>query len=253
MENQKASQRHLWTILIALAVIGVASVVLSSEPLGVCFLMFLAYLSNASYSMVSRSAVRDSVLYHAFTTLLSNIVFYSVVRVLVTDNMAIALLIPYTVATVYGSFTGAKASQWVEERFGIVADPTKKKESPQSGLAKKLLLVFVGLMGIAVGIISKDLVAALVIAALAFGDNVTFSLLRRSRNSSSTTYHIFAFLVKSIAWYLLFRSLSLKGMPFELFAPYCFGSVLGGITGQSVSAWIEKQIGATADAHLTAN
>jgi len=251
MPARKMNLGNPWKILIALAVIGVISVFFTTDILGVCVLMLLSYISNASYSMVSRSAVRDSILYHAFTTLLSNVVFYEVLKILVADNMTLALFIPYTVATVYGSFTGAKASQWVEERFGIVTDPSKKQETPQSKLAKKLVLVLVGTMGIVVGFLSRNLVAALLIAGLAFGDNVTFSLVRRSRNTSNTTYHIIAFLVKSLAWYMLFSSLSVKGMPFGLFAPYCFGSVLGGITGQGISAWIEKKIGATADAHLT--
>jgi hypothetical protein len=200
--------------------------------------------------MVSRSAVRDSVLYHAVATLFSNFIFYLVLKQLVTDNMTLLLFVPYTVATVYGSFTGAKASQRVEEYFGITTDMSKKKPTPQSALAQKILLVLLSVMGIIVGIYSDNILTTLLIAGLAFGDNVTFSILRRSRNTSNTGYHIFASLLKSLAWYILFQSLTLKGMPFLLFIPYCFGSVLGGITGQGVSAWIEKKIGATADDHL---
>jgi len=35
--------------------------------------------------------------------------------------------------------------------------------------------------------------------------------------------------------------------------PYCFGSILGGLGGQQASVWIERKIGATADAHLAPN
>lgn len=240
-------------ILGVLGVIGLVAVVWSPNAIAVIFLMVLSYLSNASYSMVSRSAVRDSVLYHAFTTLLSNLIFYLVLQRLVTDNMTLALFVPYTVATVYGSFTGAKVSQRVEEYFGITSDTSKKKPTSQSVIAQKWLLVLLACMGIIVAVYSKSIFGTVTIAALAFGDNITFSLLRRSRNTSNTTYHIVASLVKSLAWYMLFRSLSLKGMPVDLFIPYSFGSVLGGITGQQVSGWIEKKIGASADAHLSSD
>jgi hypothetical protein len=238
-------------ILVCLAVTGFISVFVAKDVVATLILMVLAYFSNASYSMVSRSAVRDSILYHAFTTLLSNFVFYMVLKQLVTDNMTLALFIPYTVATVYGSFTGAKASQRVEEYFGITTDMSKKKPTSQSILAQKILLGFLTVLGIIVGIYSDNMMTTIMIAGLAFGDNVTFSLLRRSRNTSNTTYHIVASIVKSLAWYLLFQSLTLRGMPFALFIPYSFGSVLGGIAGQEVSAWIEKKIGATADAHMS--
>lgn len=244
------SEKYQWLILVLLAVIGFFSLVVTGNWPEVLVLMGLAYLSNASYSMVSRSAVRESVLYHAFTTLLSNFVFYMVLQRLVTENMTLVLFIPYTVATVWGSFTGAKTSQKIEERFGITADTSKKQATPESAQAQKILLALLALMAVIVGVYSQNILLTLTIAALAFGDNITFSILRRSRNTSNVTYHIGASLVKSAAWYILFRSLSLKGMSFELFIPYCFGSVLGGISGQTISSWIERKIGATADSHL---
>lgn len=245
--------RFQYVILGLLFVAGCLSVLFAESAGAILLLMGLAYVSNASYSMVSRSGVRDSVFYHAFTTLISNFVFYLVVRQLVTENMTMVLFIPYTVATVYGSLTGSRASQWVEERFGITADPEKKKETKESKLALKLLLVLLGTLGILIGIFSPTSWTTVLIAALAFGDNITFSILRRSRNTSNATYHIAAALLKSLAWYLLFQSLSLRGMALELFIPYCFGSILGGISGQKISAFVEKKIGATANAHLIAD
>lgn len=240
-------------ILILLFLAGVISVFTADSAGAVLLLMALAYMSNASYSMVSRSGVRDSVAYHAFTTLVSNFIFYLVVRHLLTSNMTMLLFIPYTVATVFGSLTGSRASQWVEERFGITTDSAKTKETRESNRAKHFLLGLLGIMGIIIAVYSPTSWMTVVIAALAFGDNITFSILRRSRNTSNTTYHVFAALLKSLAWYLLFQSLSLRGMAMELFIPYCFGSILGGISGQKISAFVEKKIGATADAHLTAN
>lgn len=242
--------KNPWKILILLALIGVVSMFIAGDFIGVAILMVLAYFQNATYSMVSRSAVRDSVLYHAFTSLLSTFVFYLVLFKLIQDKLTLVLFIPYTVATVYGSFTGARTSQRIEEFFGITTDPTKKKPTPQSIRAQKILAIYLGIFGIIVAIYSKNFMTTFVIAGLAFADNVTFSILRRSRNTSNTTYHIAASLVKSTVAYLMLGSLALKGMPFELFIPYCFGSVLGGITGQEISAWVERKIGASADAHL---
>lgn len=247
----KKGGRSHWFILVTLGLIGVFSIITANDQRGIVVLMALAYLSNASYSMVSRSAVRDSTLYHAFMTLLSNFIFYLVLYILITDQLTLAFFIPYTVATVYGSFTGAKASQRMEEFFGITTDPAKKKPTSQSMLAQKILLIFLAVTGIAVGIYVKNIFIALTIAGLSFADNITFSILRRSRNTSNSTYHVAASILKSTVAYLMLGTLSLRGMPFDLFAPYCFGSILGGVTGQEISAWVERKIGATADAHLS--
>lgn len=239
-----------WKILIGLAVIGGIALLTADNALKVVYLMVLAYFSNASYSMVSRSGVRDSALYHAFTILLSNILFYSVLHQLVRSNLSIALFIPYTVATVWGTFTGAVTSRKIEQFFGITTDTEKKKSSPKSLLAKKILLVFLGVLGIVFAISSENIVVSLTVAGLMFGDNVMYSLLRRSRNTSNTTYHLTVSLLKSAVWYVLFQNLVMANMAFTLWVPYAFGSVLGGLAGQKTSSVIEKIIGTTADAHL---
>ncbi len=200
--------------------------------------------------MVSRSAVRDSATYHAFCMLLSNVVWYSVLHFLVMENMSLFFFVPYTVATVWGSFTGAKTSMRVEKFFGITTSTEKKKESQKALLAKRVLLGVLGVLGVVVVIRENNFFAALAIAGMVFAADVGFSLLRRSRNTSNTTYHIAASLVYSGIWYMLWGHLSLKGLPVALFVPYCFGSVSGALFGQHASKWFERKIGATADAHL---
>lgn len=239
-----------WKILIGLALIGGIALLAADNALKVVFLMALAYFHNASYSMVSRSGVRDSALYHAFTILLSNVLFYSVLHQLVRSDLSIALFIPYTVATVWGSFTGAVASRKIERFFGITTDTEKKKSSPKSLLARKILLVFLGILGVIFAVSSENIVVSLTVAGLMFGDNVMHSLLRRSRNTNNTTYHLTVSLLKSAVWYVLFQNLASADMAYTLWAPYAFGSVLGGLAGQKTSSFIEKMIGATADAHL---
>gem|GEM_PF-6631687 len=214
--------------------------------------MTLSYLSNTSYSLVSRSGVRNSALYHGFTVLLSNILFYSVLNRLVTNNLTLVLLIPYTLATVLGSLTGAKFSQRVEERFGITTD-TKAKPSTRSFLAKKVLLVFLGSLAIWFAYSANDIWVSLKIAGFLFLNESLFSLLRRSRNSDNVIYHIVVSVSQSLTWYLLYRNLSLNGMAMTLFPAYCFGSICGSLFGQKLSEKIEAAIGASADAHLTSS
>lgn len=238
-------------ITIFLIFLGVVSLAVSSTPTQVLILMLLAYASNAIYSMVSRSAVRTNVLYHALTVFLSSILFYLVLNRLSENEVSMALFIPYTVATVFGSQNGSLFSMRVEKKFGIKANPDKEAEStPQSIFAKKLLIGFVGILGIVAAIFMRDLKTAAFVAFLAFADNFTYSLLRRSRNTNNATYHIITSLVKSTTWYLLFRELSLSKVALGFFPQYCFGSVLGGLIGQDVSLRIERLIGASADDHL---
>lgn len=200
--------------------------------------------------MVSRSAVRNSAPYHALTMLLSNVLWYSTLNLLVNNNMTLMLFVPYTISTVWGSFTGATASMKIEKVFGITTS-VEKKASQKSILTQKVLLIFLAILGISVAIYAENIIASFIIAGLVFVNSVAFSILRRSRNSSNTTYHIIASIVNSAIFYLLYRDLALSGMTFALFTPYCFGSILGGLAGQKTSSLIERFIGATADAHLT--
>ncbi|KKS44020.1 MAG: hypothetical protein UV48_C0005G0017 [Candidatus Azambacteria bacterium GW2011_GWA2_42_9] len=239
-----------WKILLVLALIGLIWIFIADDKIAVIILMAVAYLNNVSYSMVSRSAVRDNAPYHAFTVLLSNVLWYSTLNLLIKDDMTIILFVPYTVATVWGSFTGAVASMKVEKVFGITTNVDKKKASAKSALVQKVLLVFLAIFGIIVAIYAENFAASLKIASLVFVNSIAFSILRRSRNTNNTIYHIIASIVNSIVWYLLYRDLALTGMTFVLFTSYCFGSVLGGLTGQKTSSVIERQIGATADKHL---
>ena len=248
MENPKQTQ---WVVLAILAFVAVASVVFNGNPAPALALMALSYLSNTSYSLVSRSGVRDSALYHGLTVLLSNLLFYSVLHNLNANNLTLALFVPYTVATVYGSFTGATLSMKVEEYFGITTDPKKKDPSHKSYLAKRMLLVVLGVLTIWFAASSRNIALSLTIAGLMFVNDAVFSLLRRARNSDNVSYHIVISLLQSASWYLLYRNLSLNQMAFTLFPAYCFGSVMGNLFGQELSSRIEKMIGASANAHLS--
>jgi hypothetical protein len=240
--------RNLAFILIS---IGLYSVLTANDPKAVLILMSLAYLSNLTYSGVSRSAVRNSATYHACTLFLSNVVFYSVLYRLKLGNLSLELFIPYTVATVFGSISGAQVSAKVEEYFGITTSTDKVASTRATMLAKKIVLGIASILVVIAAITSKDLLQSFYVAALVFGGGVSFSLVRRSRNSDNTTYHIFAFLFDSFLWFLLYRNLNLNGLALVLFPAYSLGSITGGLTGQKVSEWLERLLGTSADAHLT--
>ncbi len=144
-------------LIICLALTGIISVVTSVNIGVVVLLMSLSFLSNVSYSCVSRSAVRNSALYHAVALLVSNVAFYSVLYRLKTDNLNIQLFIPYTVATVFGSISGALLSSRVEDYFGITTSTDKVASARASSIAKKFLLTLSSALVLAVVLMTKDI------------------------------------------------------------------------------------------------
>ncbi len=238
-------------LAVVLGLIGLYSVLTANDPKSVLILMGLAYLSNLTYSGVSRSAVRNSATYHACTLFLSNIVFYSVLYRLRLSNLSLEMFIPYTVATVFGSISGAQVSAKVEEYFGITTSTDKIASSAATLLAKKIVFGIACVLVVIAALTTKDLLHSFYVAALVFGGGVSFSLVRRSRNSNDTTYHIIAFLFDSLLYFLLYRNLNLNGLALTLFPAYSLGSITGGLTGQKVSEWFERMLGTSADAHLT--
>jgi hypothetical protein len=88
----------------------------------------------------------------------------------------------------------------------------------------------------------------LLILVLAFVQNISFSLVSRARNRDNMWYHATAAVLSNGVWFLTFNRLIEMGMSFSLFIPYCAGTVAGSLTGARISIWIEKAIGARADA-----
>lgn len=94
------------------------------------------------------------------------------------------------------------------------------------------------------------MLAALTILILAFIQNVSFSVVSRSRNRNNMRYHLIAAFFSNSIWFLTFRQLVLADMNFVLFMPYCVGTMIGSVCGVRISMFIEKLLGASADAHL---
>ena len=80
--------------------------------------LFLAFIQNVSFSMVSRSRNRDNMSYHAVCSVFSNGIWFATMHYLVAADLTFALAIPYIFGTVCGSIFGAKVSMKLEKILG---------------------------------------------------------------------------------------------------------------------------------------
>ena len=64
------------------------------------------------------------------------------------------------------------------------------------------------------------------------------------------TYHVFCAIGSNTIWFLTFRELILQDMSWTFFVPYVIGTVSGSVFGARISMFIEKKIGAVADAKI---
>lgn len=86
------------------------------------------------------------------------------------------------------------------------------------------------------------------IMGLAFAQNISFSIVSRARNRNNQTYHLCAAILSNAVWFATFRLLILADMTWLFFVPYTVGTVSGSLTGVRVSMFIERFLGAKADA-----
>ena len=82
------------------------------------------------------------------------------------------------------------------------------------------------------------------IVALAFVQNVAFSLASRARNRDHFGYHAVAATLSNMVWFATFKMLVTEEMDWWLAAPYIVGTVAGSLWGASISMRIEKIVGA---------
>lgn len=95
------------------------------------------------------------------------------------------------------------------------------------------------------------LIKMLTILALAFVQNISFSIVSRSRNRNNIKYHLIAATFSNTIWFLTFRELVKADMSFILFLPYVMGTICGSCCGVKISMFIERLLGASADQHLS--
>jgi len=90
----------------------------------------------------------------------------------------------------------------------------------------------------------------LTILGLAFLQNISFSVVSRSRNRDNMKYHLISSFFSNTIWFLTFRELIRGDMNLLLFLPYCVGTMCGSLCGVRIAMHIEKVLGASADRHL---
>jgi len=94
------------------------------------------------------------------------------------------------------------------------------------------------------------LIQHLTLLLLAFSQNVSFSVVSRSRNRNNLTYHMIAAIMSNGIWFLTFKQLITANMSLLLFPTYCFGTVAGSLVGVKISMFFEKILNAASDDHL---
>lgn len=81
-------------------------------------ILFISFLQNVAFTMVSRSRNRDNMTYHAICSVLSNGLWFVTMHQLVMADLSYWLALPYVVGTVAGSLFGAKVSMAIERLIG---------------------------------------------------------------------------------------------------------------------------------------
>lgn len=84
----------------------------------------------------------------------------------------------------------------------------------------------------------------LIILALAFAQNVAFTMVSRSRNRDNMSYHAICSVFSNGIWFLTMHQLVVAELSLWLFIPYVTGTVAGSLFGAKVSMKIEAIIGA---------
>ena len=116
-----------------------------------------------------------------------------------------------------------------------------------------------------VAIIAIFLIASIVIAsqgfvgwgmgfglvALSIVQNISFTLVSRARNRDNNDYHAIASVFSNGIYFLVFKQLYDADFALPVLAFYVLGTITGSVVGVKISMFIEKMLGASADAHLT--
>ena len=92
-----------------------------------------------------------------------------------------------------------------------------------------------------------DLITALTILGVAFIQNVSFSMVSRSRNRDNMWYHSICSVFSNGLWLVTFSYLGKEliiDSNYVMAIPYIVGTVSGSVFGAKVSMKIEKLIGA---------
>jgi hypothetical protein len=84
----------------------------------------------------------------------------------------------------------------------------------------------------------------LLVLAMAFVQNIAFTMTSRSRNRDHMGYHATCAVLSNGIWFLTMRELVVAELSLWLLIPYVIGTVSGSLYGATISMKIEKILGA---------
>jgi predicted neutral ceramidase superfamily lipid hydrolase len=118
-----------WVKIVIVVLSLILEFTFSTIPvLTISLFLIIAFCQNVAFSIVSRSRNRDNIDYHIISAIFSNGIWFLTFRLLVLNDMNIALFIPYCIGTVAGSVWGVKISMKIETFLGATSDSHIKKE-----------------------------------------------------------------------------------------------------------------------------
>lgn len=246
----------------------------------VFIVMTLGILQNAIYTVNARFANRDHPGWPVVTSLLSTVVFIGhwVFLMRYTESgsfMPLVLLVPYTVATVFGGNIGVVLSMVLEGRLGATVDSyTKANKVSYTNVTwhRKVLWSVAALCGVYVffstpvltffGIAPEQLLLpaqlfqgvsfereiALVFAGMVFFFNsVTHTVSSRAGNRNHSPYHAMACVVHGLVVFGTGSFAILNPHIFDLLPVALLGSALGQLCAQRFSLYMEYWLGSLMD------
>ncbi len=267
-----------YSLLFLLGIIGIAALAMSKEYKHLVILMVLAYTNNITSALVSRSKNRGHRNLLILTSFASWTTFVFTFSYLIRYSMDISLFVPYTVATVFGSITGARISMSIERVLGI--RPLKKGEKKKINMGFSsissfvhawwllLLIFFLGSSIIAIryffaptvlvfpyqiftfkiNIMDKTIFVLLFGAIIFFMEAMSYTISSRASSRDNLIYHYCMRAFNGVVWFWTYDYIYENKMDPDIFIPMMLGGIMGNIFGQQTGEIVEQKIGAVMDA-----
>lgn len=235
--------------LTLLGLFVVLQVLGGSVLLPVLVLVSLAFVQNIAYSLQSRSATRNSNLYHIIAGVTSSLIFFTTRQLLVTKNLPFMLMPAYVFGTVTGSMHGKKFSQKIEKLIDATTGPSDKNKSQLLQFWPSLAVLAVALVG-EILFLSNRPTLLLGIATLAFFSSLGFSIVRVTRNSDNHWVHLGAILFEAVTSFSLLKIMIDQQMSWTLFIPNLTGSMMASLSGAELAKKILALTQSSTDKHV---
>ena len=215
----------------------------------VAFITSLAFVQNITYSLQSRSATRNSNLYHMIAAVTSSLVFFATRQFLITKSLPFMFMPAYVFGTVFGSMHGKKLSQKIEKFIDARTGPSDKNKSQLFQFWPSLGILTVALV-LEVLFLSENPKLLLMVAVLSFLSNFGFSIVRVTRNADNHWVHFGAILFEATASFALLKIMIEQQMDWTLFIPSLTGSMMSSLSGSELAKKIMAAVQASTDGHV---